>query len=277
MAQLPTSQRERLPWVILRLGRHHLALSTRQVREMTAMPAVTPVPGDSPLLRGMIDLRGELLPLMDLRRVLGLPSLEQEMARMDELLARGEREHRAWLEELTSAADQGRRFAQPLAPEECAFGRWYAAASPDDPFLISHMAALDAPHCQAHEAAAEVSELLALGLYGQARELLARHQALALSRLPRRIQAARQALREAGREIAVVADNPGGGPLALAVDEVVAVEEVSAGTARLEQADLGPLNRRLLAGVGQRPDGEMVFLLEADQLLAQGRALAAQA
>ncbi|MCF8034509.1 MAG: chemotaxis protein CheW [Desulfarculaceae bacterium] len=277
MAQLPISRNEQLPWVILRLGRHRLALSARHVREMAAMPPITEVPGDSPLLRGMIDLRGELLPLMDLRRMLGLPSLEQQLGQVEAMLEQVEGEHRTWLADLCAAVAQGRPFTRAMSPEECSFGRWYAGFSTDDPHLVPHIAALDSPHRQVHAAAGEVASLLDAGLAQQAGELLERQQGGVLARLLRQLDSVRSALAQSRKEIAVVVDSPEDAGLALAVDEVVAVEEIISGAASLEQADLGPLNRRLLAGVGQRlTGGDMVFLLEMPHLLEQGRALAGQ-
>ncbi len=278
VARLYISRREQLPWVILRLGRHRLALSAQHVREMAAMPLVIGMPGASPLLRGMIELRGEVLPLLDLRRLLGLPSLPSQMEKMDQALAQGEREHSKWLAGLEAAVAAEQPFTLPLDPDQCPFGRWCADFTTDDPVLISQMAALDASHRQVHQVAREVADWLRTGRGGQARELLQRHKGRTLSRLLQHMHALRRELVQQQREIAVVVDHPPSPPLALAVDEVEAVEKLVGGGGGLDQAELVPLNNRLLAGVDQRPaDRGVVFLLDPERLVHQGQALAAQA
>jgi chemotaxis signal transduction protein len=279
MPHLPISRRQQLPWVILRLGKHHLALSALYVREMVAMPEVTEMPGVGPHLRGMINLRGEVLPLLDLRRRLGLPSLSQEAGEIEASLAQQETEHCQWLAELEAAVSEARRFTLPTDPDQCAFGRWYRGFTADDPFFITLLASLDQPHRQTHQVGRKVAELLEQGLQKQAQDLMERVQKGVLARLLKRLAATRQALNShEQREIAVVVDSPGRHSLALAVDEVEAVEELLTGGGSLDEAEAGPMNHKLLAGIGQRlPSREMVFLLDLERLLAEGRQLARQA
>lgn len=50
------------------------AISARYVREVLPLPAVTPVPRTPSHLVGVIDLRGQLLPVFDLANLLNLPA-----------------------------------------------------------------------------------------------------------------------------------------------------------------------------------------------------------
>lgn len=49
------------------------AIPLRHVREIVRAVAVTPLPGAPPIVEGIIDIRGELVPVFDLRRRIGLP------------------------------------------------------------------------------------------------------------------------------------------------------------------------------------------------------------
>lgn len=51
----------------------HFALPVTDVREIVRAVAVTPLPGAPSVVEGIIDVRGELVPVLDLRRRLGLP------------------------------------------------------------------------------------------------------------------------------------------------------------------------------------------------------------
>lgn len=56
-----------------RLGEHTYGLEMARVREILGLQPITPVAGTPPFIRGVINLRGHVLPLLDVRRRLGLP------------------------------------------------------------------------------------------------------------------------------------------------------------------------------------------------------------
>jgi chemotaxis signal transduction protein len=58
----------------IRLGAEHYALSAEQVLEVVELGAITPVPGSEATLLGLRNLRGEILPALDLRALLGVAS-----------------------------------------------------------------------------------------------------------------------------------------------------------------------------------------------------------
>jgi purine-binding chemotaxis protein CheW len=58
--------------VVFRLDEHRYALSLDAVKRIVRAVAVTPLPNASPIVLGTIDVEGELLPVLDIRRRLGL-------------------------------------------------------------------------------------------------------------------------------------------------------------------------------------------------------------
>ncbi|MFL5797780.1 MAG: chemotaxis protein CheW [Actinomycetota bacterium] len=60
--------------VVLGLGSEEYAISTERVSQVIAAPRVTPVPTAPPAVLGVFNLRGEVVPLLDLPRLLGLGS-----------------------------------------------------------------------------------------------------------------------------------------------------------------------------------------------------------
>lgn len=55
------------------LASHPLALPVHQVREVLRAVAITPLPDAPPIVEGVIDLRGTLVPVIDLRWRFHLP------------------------------------------------------------------------------------------------------------------------------------------------------------------------------------------------------------
>ena len=59
---------------LVTLGGELFAIDLRHVREVFELESITPVPGISPAIVGVANLRGTVMPLADLRPSLGLPS-----------------------------------------------------------------------------------------------------------------------------------------------------------------------------------------------------------
>jgi len=64
---------ELLDVVVFSLARERYALESRVLREIVRLTDFTPVPGAADFLVGVTNLRGAILPVVDLRRFFGLP------------------------------------------------------------------------------------------------------------------------------------------------------------------------------------------------------------
>lgn len=54
------------------VGHEHYALDVEQVLEIAELGELTPVPGAAEAVRGVCNVRGEVLPVLDLARLFGL-------------------------------------------------------------------------------------------------------------------------------------------------------------------------------------------------------------
>ncbi|WP_043115032.1 chemotaxis protein CheW [Solimonas soli] len=61
-------------WVCFGLGAQDYGLAIGQVREVLKLTPIEPVPGTPPTIPGVINLRGQVVTVVDLRRHLGLPA-----------------------------------------------------------------------------------------------------------------------------------------------------------------------------------------------------------
>lgn len=66
------------PLVVFRLAERELGFPLTSVSSILPMVAVTPIPESTPWLPGVINLHGSALPVMELRRRLGLPPREPD-------------------------------------------------------------------------------------------------------------------------------------------------------------------------------------------------------
>ncbi|MEJ5186784.1 MAG: chemotaxis protein CheW [Candidatus Geothermincolales bacterium] len=63
--------------VVFSLGREEFALDVSQVREIIRMEEITRMPKSPPFVEGIINLRGQIIAVMDLAKRLNLPSTER--------------------------------------------------------------------------------------------------------------------------------------------------------------------------------------------------------
>lgn len=258
----------RLPYVITGVQRLQIAVSAEYVQEIVRTPRWHVVPSAPHHIRGVINLRGKVLPLLDLRLRLGLPSALEDVEQMIAMLTAREQDHILWLRELLAAVSENRAFTLARDPTECAFGKWYYSYKPEDIGFASVMYRLDLPHRRIHTIANAVLKFAEQGEHGKAKELILRTEKTDLQAAVNLFREARTAYRESQKEVAVVLAD-GGRHLALTVDCVASVEAITEDTIVDATPGMGSVKSDLLTRVAQRAnDGGIVFLLDAAALLS---------
>jgi purine-binding chemotaxis protein CheW len=63
-------------YLVFQLGREEFAIRVQNVREIMRVQDITVVPQTPPHVKGVINLRGKVIPVVDLRLKFGLPPLE---------------------------------------------------------------------------------------------------------------------------------------------------------------------------------------------------------
>lgn len=72
-----------IQWVTFRLGNETYGINVMQVQEVLRVSEIAPVPGAPDYVLGIINLRGNVVTVVDTRRRFGLPSKEpDEMSRI---------------------------------------------------------------------------------------------------------------------------------------------------------------------------------------------------
>lgn len=63
-------------YVLFRVGDGEYALPAADVAQMESYAGATPVPGTAPHVVGLVQMRGRVVPVVDLRRRFGLPAVQ---------------------------------------------------------------------------------------------------------------------------------------------------------------------------------------------------------
>ncbi len=258
-----------LPSLIMRAGPTLFALGAGDVREMVSTPEVRSVPNVPPFVRGVINLRGSVMPIVDLRRRLGMTSGAQEAEQLAELLAARLQDHRRWVDELTAAVTERRPFTLTTDPHACAFGRWYDTFETDNVILDRVLKRFDAPHKRIHAVGEKVRQLMAEKRYDHCEEIVSGLHDTVLVSLIKVFEEAISAVREITREIAVVVQRTGSRPYALAVDAIESVERLrDDGVTGMDDVLGSTCQHEFVNGIARRTkDGHLVLLLRPESLL----------
>lgn len=251
-------------WVIIEIQRRRFAVAVNHLIQILTAPAVTAVPGLPEFVRGVITLRGAVMPLVDLRSRLGIPPAAEEIAALCRLLDAREGDHRRWLGELRNSALERRPFSLTTDPHHCAFGKWYDRYRAEDPWVANFLKRFDDPHRRIHALAAQVKALQDTGRFEEAIQLVTVTGSATLAEMIDLFTGLKQMLnRRAPNQVLAMAC--GGRHLALAVDAAIAVEKL-----RLEDMPAGiePPVGGVVRRLGRRAaGGEIVLIVEPDRIL----------
>jgi len=176
-----TEPKRNRPFVLFRVKDGLYGIDSGCVQEIVVLPRAIRVPKTSPEIRGMINLRGRIIKLIDLRVQFGMLSLRVELDALIQLLREREQDHRNWLGELEACLRERRPFGMQRDPHKCKFGQWYDRFKTQDRLLQMTLPSMDAPHQAIHATADEALRRAESGDYQSALELIAarKHRELA--------------------------------------------------------------------------------------------------
>ena len=248
-----------LPYLIFSVKERFFAISAGFIQEMLAVPAITHLPDAPPYVRGVINIRGKVYKLIDMRMRLGMKSHKQENEELIESLSEREKEHKNWLNELENCIKEDREFTLGVDPHKCKFGQWYDNFKTDNPAVSLELNKFDEPHRAIHETAEHVIELAHQGKKDEALAVIDERRNGELATMMNLFESMKKMFREAHREIAVILELDEDA-FALAVDRLESVEDIDIEEKKEQSAEV-------LEGIGGNFHGHIARRKESDQLL----------
>lgn len=262
--EAPARAASDIPWILFELNTRLFAIAAGDVRHMVVMPEVTAVPNLPHCLRGVITVRGRVIPLVDLRLRAGMTSVKSTLEDFCKLMDAREQDHRKWLDELRRSIAEGRAFTLATDPHKCAFGKWYDCYQSQDPWIAGLLKKFDEPHKSIHALAAQVKDAQDKGNTAAATHLVDGTGAAILSVMVGLFDELRTTVLGRSREIVLIltASNK---LVAAVVDSAVAIEKLN-----VEDLPAGTASGRngLVHRLGTRgKNGQLVLIIEPDRIL----------
>jgi len=255
------------PMVVVSLARTLYALPALNVREMVSTPEVRSIPQPPPGVRGLINLRGTVLPLFDLRACFGMPTQRAESSEFVAMLEQRRADHQRWLNELEASVREHRAFTLTTDPHACAFGRWYYGYKTENLMLDTVLRRFEVPHQRIHALGSEVVDLVRNGRVDEAARRIDSARNGVLVELMKLFDAAEDIISSSNREISVVVAHRGRS-CAVAVDAIESVERLSSdGVTSMDDAMAGQHVHSILGVARRVKDNAFVLMLDPGMFL----------
>jgi purine-binding chemotaxis protein CheW len=213
-------------WVIVEICGQQFAIRADHVHEILSMPEITSIPMCRPQSRGVICLRGRVLPLIDMRKCFGWQSVPEELDAFSALMNQREQDHRNWLVALEKSVAEDTEFRLATDPHKCAFGQWYYSYRSPSPWVMSLLRKFESPHNSIHAIAVQALELAKAQKLEQAYRLIQEKRDGELGEMVSLFRSFKELMRETLKELAMVITMHQK-PFAVAIDGALAVEAVS--------------------------------------------------
>ena len=150
-------------YLVINVANELIGFELSSIREIIRLPEVTIIPDSPDYLRGMIKLRDLVIPLIDLRKKIGLNSIEEENQSFINMLKDRENDHIEWVNELIRSVEMREEFNLTTDPHACKFGKWYDNFKIKNFSIMNHLEKFDKPHKKIHQVGIEIKNLMKIG------------------------------------------------------------------------------------------------------------------
>jgi purine-binding chemotaxis protein CheW len=263
---MSTEFKENHNYVVFEANAHVFAIETTFTSEMFALNAVSWMPKKQTYVRGIFNLRGEVLPVVDFRIFMNFPSAKNQGQELVAELKKREQDHRNWISELENSIKEKRQFKLTTDPHACAFGKWYDQFQTNHMILNLLLKKFDEPHQDIHHLAITAKTMIESNDSEGALALIETKRESTLSYLHRLFEEAYATILDSQREIGLVVQF-GEQKLILAVDSVLSVEFLKEGSIELLSSIISGVRTDCTPYVGRRTrDNDIVMIVDVASL-----------
>lgn len=145
------------PSIVFKLHGGLFAINSKYISTILQLPQHETLPDCPSHITGIFQYRNDVIQMIDLRRVFGMMTLEEESQEFTDMIEARKQDHIHWVKELERSVEENEPFTLATDPHKCAFGRWYDNVETQHNTLAFHLKKIDEPHKKLHQAALEVA------------------------------------------------------------------------------------------------------------------------
>ncbi len=144
------------PSIVCKIKGGLYAIDSQYITTLIQKPAAEKLPQGPDFMVGIFRYRDAIVQMLDMRKFLGLQSVEQEVDDFVQMIEQRKKDHINWVDALEHSLKTGDTFTLATDPHKCAFGHWYDHFHTDNQALKFVLGKIDKPHTQLHKSAATV-------------------------------------------------------------------------------------------------------------------------
>lgn len=258
-------------YVVVNVNGNLYGMATHSTVELmsSSMTQVTRVPHSPKFIRGVINHRGTIIPVIDARSLLGFQRRGQEASQLQEIFAGLKADHDTWLNAVEQSIKEGTPFTGPTDPTQCRFGVWYGQVMDGtvaqckeqlcDSVINAIIKRFDTPHRRMHTVADHAIKLAEEGNKDKALSLISESRDRDLGAMNELFDHTYNAINKQYESMLVITEH-GGQKAAIAVDGVSFVADCK--DELVESLPDTADNTEFLSGLVHRPDGSYILIAD---------------
>lgn len=148
----PTENEENVnsPSIIFKIRNSLYSINSQYVDSIMSIPDYEKIPNAPANIIGVFSYRGKMIQILDLRAMLGMISLHDELIEFQQMIAARKQDHVNWVSELERTTQSGEAFTLTNDPHKCALGRWYDNFTSDNKGVMFYLKKMEEPHRLLH-------------------------------------------------------------------------------------------------------------------------------
>ncbi len=143
--------------ITLKISNEEYGFFISRVREILRFTELTKVPNTPAHVKGIITVRNNLLPIVDMRTVLGKKTWQEELSEIF-IERAGKCAH--WGDELEKCIEAGGGLLDPVPVEECELGKWLESPDEFPGIMVDSLKKIKSAHEELHKSARTVIDLI---------------------------------------------------------------------------------------------------------------------
>lgn len=157
--ELQTTPEEQVsyPFITFKISGANYCISSKMVSSMTMMSDLIAIPDSPDYILGLMKHKQEIVPMLDMRTLLGMESLEHAIGRFADMIRQRKEDHIRWVKALEDSVKYDTQFTLAIDPHQCAFGKWYDSYEAPTSTTKNMFGRIRLPHEQLHACAIRIA------------------------------------------------------------------------------------------------------------------------
>lgn len=143
--------------ILFNIAQEKLAVKTDDIRMILQAKNAEHIPNVHPYIDGMISYENEVIKIVNLRKILGMPTFETELKN---LFLRLQEAHKNWIDELEHSVNEKNEFTKTTDPHKCELGMWLDEFNSYDEHVSEILKDLILKHKLLHRTGGNILEIM---------------------------------------------------------------------------------------------------------------------